>query len=268
MRNLCLLMLSCYSFFINAQDRKNDPISQQGYVQSYKIKKPAGKLIINVGEAIIEGYSGDEIIFSVTEKDNLIDKRAEGLQSINGLGLVDNTGLGINVTENKGLMEVTAINIMAAKKIKILVPKSVIVSYKNQSQHSETVIFKYIQNEIEIATTYNDVKLENITGPVTARSIHGNIDAMFSSNVKGPISIISIYGHADVSLPKSIKADVRASTTYGEIYVSPQLQLAVATPNVKNPPQVINEVNGKINGGGQKIDIRSDHDKIYLRANH
>lgn len=267
MRNLCSLFLICYSFFINAQELFNNPKSQKGYLQSYRIKKPAGKLVINIGQAVIEGYSGDEVIFSVTGNENKINKRAEGLQSINGSGLVDNTGLGINVYENKGLMEVTAINVMAEKKIKILVPESVIVSFKHQSQYAGTVLLKDMRNEIEIATTYDDVKLENITGPVTAKSIHGNIDAVFSSNVRGPISIISIYGHADVSLPESIKADVKASTMYGHIYLSPQLNLTVVTSNVKNPPQVINEVNGRINGGGQKIDIRSDHGNIYLRAN-
>jgi len=135
-----------------------------------------------------------------------------------------------------------------------------IIAFKHQSQYGGDVVFRNLQNEIEIATTYNKIELENITGPATVKSIYGNIDAIFSQNVKGPLSIISIYGHVDVTLPKAIKANLKATTSYGEIYMSPDIKVVVEGKNGDN------DLVGKINGGGLDTKISSDYGKIYLRA--
>jgi len=68
--------------------------------QEYKVK-PAGKLVINLSSVIVEGYNGNEIIFSSKRKEEPEDERAKGLSLVNGAGFTDNTGLGISVTEGK-----------------------------------------------------------------------------------------------------------------------------------------------------------------------
>lgn len=67
--------------------------------QEYKVAKNSGRLEIHLGRVSIEGYNGNEIVFTAKDFKNSKDDRAEGLRAINGLGLDDNTGLGINVSE-------------------------------------------------------------------------------------------------------------------------------------------------------------------------
>src|SRR5690349_459338 len=103
--------------------------------QDYKIAKSTGRLEINIGRVTVEGTTGNEIVFSSLENNQDKDERAAGLRSINGSGLDDNTGLGINVTDKDGVVTVRQLKKMNSPQIKILVPKGVIVSFQHESQY-------------------------------------------------------------------------------------------------------------------------------------
>lgn len=265
MKKIFLILFTLTTLSVQSQEKTNQTTTTEN-TRTYKVNKSKGKLLINLGQVIVEGYKGNEIVFSLEGKTPAEDKRAEGLQAVNALGLVDNTGLGINVSEKDGILEVNPLKKISSPSIKILVPENVIVSFKHQSQYGGKVVFRNMQNEIEIAATYNNVQLENITGPATVKSIYGNVEAVFSQNVKGPLSIISVYGHTDVSLPKSVKANLKATTSYGEIYISPDFKIEQEKKTEDDLIHYGNDLVGKVNGGGTDIEVRSDYSKIYLRA--
>lgn len=231
--------------------------------QEFKVAKSSGKLQINLSRVTVEGHTGNEIIFSSKDHNKKEDERAKGLKAINSLGLEDNTGLGINVTEKDGVLVVNQLKKMSSQDIKILVPKGVIVAYDHESQYSSKVVFRNLENEIEVSANYNSVELENITGPATVKAVYGSVDAVFSANVKGPVSIVSIYGHVDVAMPATIKANIKMSTSYGEIFVAPDFKIEVEKEG--EWVKYSDRVSGKINGGGMNIDFRSDYGKIYFR---
>lgn len=264
MKKIYLILFALMTLSVNAQKNDEQDESTQQITKTYKVKKNNGKLLLNLGKVTVEGYKGNEIIFSVQMEEDEEDKRAEGLQIVNALGLIDNTGLGMNISEKDGVLEVNSLKKMSFPDLKVLVPENVIVSFKHQSQYGREIIFKNMQNEIEIATTYNSVQLQNVTGPATVKSIHGKIEAVFSQNVKGPLSLISVYGLVDVTLPKSVKANLKTTTSYGEIYMSPDFKFNVEKKEELGSQS--NEVMGKINGGGTNIEVRSDYKKVYLRT--
>jgi hypothetical protein len=152
--------------------------------QEFKVAKSSGKLQINLGRVNVEGHTGNEIIFSSKDHDKEEDERAKGLKAINGSGLDDNTGLGINVTEKDGVLVVSQLKKMNSPDIKILVPKGIIVAYEHSSQYGNEVVFRNMENEIEVSANYNSVELENITGPATIKAVYGGVDAVFSTNCK------------------------------------------------------------------------------------
>lgn len=228
--------------------------------QDFKIARNTGRLDINIGRVTVEGYAGNEVVFSGRERDKKDDERAKGLKEINGLGLDDNTGLGINVEDKGNTITVRQLKKMNSPEIRILVPKGMTVSYAYESQYGGDVSFKNVEAEIEVSAQYNSVDLVNVSGPVTAKTIYGHIEASFDQNVKGPISIVSVYGYADVTLPATIKANIRMSTSYGELYASPDFKI-----EVERGMDDENRVSGKINGGGLNIDINSSYGKVYLR---
>jgi Putative adhesin len=232
--------------------------------QEYKVAKSSGRLEVNIGRVLIEGYNGSEIIFTSVDGPRDKDRRAEGLRAVNGSGLEDNTGLGINVTDANNIVSVRQLKKTNSPNIRIQVPKGVIVAYSYKSEFHGEVTLKNLENEIEISAEYNSFSLENITGPLTAKTIYGHIEATFGSNIKGPISIVSVYGYADVTLPASTKANLKLGTSYGEILVAPQFKIDVE-PKADGMKHYSDNVNGKINGGGMNIDITCSYGKVYLR---
>ncbi len=236
--------------------------------QEFKVNKSSGKLDLRIGKVTVEGHSGNEIIFTSSDGHKDKDERAQGLRSVSGSGLEDNTGLGINVTENGSTIVVNQLKKTNSPNIKILVPKGVIVSFNYESQYGGKAKFRNMENEIEIQSQYNSIELDNVTGPLTVNSIYGSVDATFTGNVKGPINIVSVYGHVDVGLPVGTKADLSLSTSYGEIMAAPESKIDVQrTTSGGLIREGGDDVRGKINGGGMSIKLEATYGKIYLRKN-
>jgi hypothetical protein len=237
-----------------------------GYSQEYKLAKSSGKLVINLPSVNVEGYNGNEIVFSNGDTNRDEDERAKGLRPINGSGLEDNTGLGINVTEKGTTYEVNAVT-TKGRTLTIKVPKGVSISYSySKVMNAGKASFRNVEGELEISVQYNTVDLENITGPLTAKALYGGIDAKFSDNIKGPISIVSIYGHVDVEIPAATKANLKMKTSHGEILASGDLKIEMEkSSNAEMISYSNNDVKGKLNGGGTEFTLRSDYGKIYLR---
>jgi predicted membrane protein len=233
------------------------------YSQEFKVAKSTGRLEIHTGSVTVEGHSGNEIIFTSTEARSEKDKRAEGLRSINSLGLEDNTGLGVNVTDKGNVVEVHQLKKTSSPNIKILVPKNIIVSFSHESQYGGEAVFKNLTNEIEISAQYNSIRLQNVTGPLTVKTIYGQVDATFDNVIKDPVSIISIYGHVDVTIPQTTKANLTLSTSFGEILVAPELNIKVELKG--GMVDYGDKVSGTLNGGGGSIELRCDYGKVYLR---
>ena len=231
--------------------------------QEFKVSKNSGRLEINIGRVTVEGHAGNDIIFSSTDNNREKDKRAEGLRSVNSLGLEDNTGLGINVTDKGGVVTVQQLKKTNSPNIKILVPKGVIVSFSYESQYGGTAEFKNMPNEIEVSAQYNSIELENVTGPLTVKTIYGHVEASLDASMKDPISIVSIYGYVDVSIPVSTKANLKMSTSYGEILADPEFKIEVDRQG--SMIAYSDKVSGKINGGGINIDLSCNYGKVYLR---
>jgi hypothetical protein len=227
--------------------------------QEFKVAKNTGRLELHLGRASIEGHSGNEIIFTSRDQDHEKDPRADKLTPINSLGLKDNTGLGLNVSEKDGVVTVYSLKKNNSPDVRILVPKGVIVAFEHEGVNAGTAEFRNMENEIEVSVQYNSVELENVSGPLTIRTIYGHVEATLTPNIKGPISIVSVYGYADVTLPEATKANLRMETSYGEILVDPDFKIDFENTRDND------RVGGKLNGGGINMDITCNYGKVYLR---
>lgn len=234
------------------------------YGQEFKIAKSTGRLQIYIGHVTVEGTTGNEIIFSSKDHERDEDDRAKGLRPVSGSGLEDNTGLGINVADKGNVIEVRQLKKMNSPNVRIQVPKGIIVYYEHESQYGGEVTFKNMENEIEVSANYNSVELENVTGPMTVKSVYGHVEADFNTNIKGPISIVSVYGYVDVTLPVATKADLKMSTSYGELFAAQEFKIEYEKRE-DNLVRYDDHLVGKINGGGLKVDLTSNYGKVYLR---
>lgn len=239
--------------------------SGQLIAQEYKLAKSSGKLVLkDINHVTIEGTAGNEIIFSSLDGRSDKDNRATGLRAINSMGLEDNTGVGLAVVDKGTTYEVYQLKKMDGPRVKIQVPKGVSISISHSTPHGEDIKLRNLESEIESSTVHTGIHLENVTGPLNIKTVHGEIEADFNAGIKSPIVLTSTHGLVDVTLPVATKANLTMSTSWGEIFVDPALKIEVEKTG-EMVKYSSNKLSGKLNGGGIEIELKSTHDNIYLR---
>lgn len=232
--------------------------------QDYKLNKNSGTLEIReVNYVTIEGYSGNEIVFSSRDNDRGDDERAKGLRAISSMGLEDNTGVGLSVVDKGNVIEVRQLKKMNGPDIRIQVPKNVNVLYYHSSPYGNAVQIRNFDGQVEVSTVHSGVKLTNATGPINIKTVHGDVDASFDTAPKSPVSIEAVHAHVDIALPVATKANLKMSTRFGEILVDPDFKIEIERTG--EMVRYSDNVSGKINGGGVEIDLSATHNNVYLR---
>lgn len=232
----------------------------------YKLDMNSGKLIVKeIAEVTFVGYSGSEVIIKNLDMDSEKSERAKGLKLINGLGLEDNTGIGINVNKEGGNAVINQIARNDEGEFEIKVPKGVTIVYEQSSVYGDEVILKDISGEIEVTTNHSDVELINVTGPLTINTVHGDIEGNFSDVSQGnPLSIVSTHGDIDLGIPSTTKSNFEISTSWGEIYSDLDIKIERGGDD-KMKRYSMNKVIGTMNGGGVSFKVKSTHGSVYLR---
>ncbi len=258
MKTKIILSASIFALFIVGS------ISAQEYKVSVDdVKKSKLSLNSFSGDLKIEGYAGNEIIFSSVgdEEDMAVPERARGLKPVYGGG-VDNTGVGLSVEKNAGSVSVTCLlPFTSSREYTVKVPESMAVEVSSECQYNNDIYINGMKNEIEIQSCHSII-LKNVTGPLVLSTISGDIEVTFSSLASGkPFSINSISGEIDITLPANIAADVELSAISGRMY---------SDFDFGNKSKEMNQVGGnvlstKLNGGGAKFSIVTVSGNIYLR---
>ena len=232
--------------------------------QEHKVSKNSGRLeIMEVNHVSIEGYDGNEIVFTARDHDRNKDERAKGLRALSSLGLEDNTGLGLSVVEKGNVIEVQQLKKTDGPQIKIMVPRGVVISYVHSSPYGEDIQIKNFAGEIQVSTVHNGVRLDNVSGKTSVKTVHGDIDASLSGTFNAPVAIESVHGHVDVAFPLNTKVNLTLSTSWGEVLVDPDFKIELDRNSA-----LINyseKIRGKLNGGGSEVILSSEHSNVYLR---
>ncbi|MDQ2656917.1 MAG: hypothetical protein M3Y60_05810 [Bacteroidota bacterium] len=232
--------------------------------QEYKVAKSSGRLeIIEVNHVSIEGYNGNEIVFTSQSGPRDRDARAEGLRALSSLGLEDNSGLGLSVVDKGNVIEVRQLKKTEGPRIKIMVPKGVVVSYSHSSPFGDVISVGNFEGEIQISTVHNGVVLTNTSGPTSVKTVHGNIEASLGSALTAAVKLESVHGHVDVALPVTTKANLNLSTDWGEVLVDPAFKIEIERSG--DLTRYSGRIKGKLNGGGSDVTLTSNHNNIYLR---
>jgi hypothetical protein len=232
--------------------------------QEFKVSKSTGTLEIReVNHVVIEGTTGNEIVFNARGGGREDDDRAKGLRALSGSGIEDNTGLGLSVVTSGDRVEVQQLKKMDGPDVTIKVPKGVKVYFSHTSPHGDQFEVNNFDGEIEVSTVHNDVILSNTNGPLNIKTVHGDIEATLTANQKSPARLVSVHGHVDVGMPVSMKANLRLGTSWGEILVDPDFKIEMEKTG--SMVKYSDKVSGKLNGGGIEIELASTHSNVYLR---
>lgn len=245
----------------------------QAFAQKeYKLAKSSGKLVINnISYLTVEGYEGKEIIITSKGKQEAADPRAEGLTVLGNSGF-DNTGIGIAVTQKDQVAEIAAVDKSNSLKVAIKLPYGVDLSVKTSgfgNEGGEPILLNNLKSEIDASTQYENIKLFNITGPVSIKTLHGNIESTLSPSFKGPISLVSVYGFVDLKVPENAKADMTINTLYETLYAAKDLKFEITetTQNKEVTPLTgLTYNNTKIDGQNVQIITLNENAQAAAKA--
>jgi len=247
--------------------------------QDYKVKMNAGgKVIINkVNKVDIVGHNGTEVVIQGASRNKKKDERAAGLRVISGSGNVDNTGLGLSAVKEGNELTIEQVIKNSKGRFTIKIPQGVAVLYEHNTHHGSDLNIKDISGEIEITAHFNNVKLENVTGPMSVNTVHGDVEATFTNvNQSNPSTIRSSHGWIDVTLPSSTKANLKLRSSHGDMFTDFDINRNEKVyknagkkhehdNNCGNCNTSKSRMTGAINGGGVLIDLYTSHANIYLR---
>jgi Putative adhesin len=108
-------------------------------------------------------------------------------------------------------------------------------------------------------TTNGGVNGRDLAGGVDAHSTNGGVTLDFTSLGSDRVSARTTNGGVELTLPSSAKADVSASCTNGGIQVSPDLTLTVTEQSRR-------KLEGRLNGGGTPIELRTTNGGVRIRT--
>jgi len=235
--------------------------------------KSAKRLVVKnlISDIKFEAYNGNEIQVQVTNF-KAPPKRADGLKELYGGG-EDNTGIGLNIMEmDNSVYIVGASKQTEDAKYVIKVPNSIAldIDYSSPFANADNLEFENFENEISVRSLQAGFIFKNVSGPITASSINGNIVATFGKvNQNNPITLTAINGNVDVSLPVNTPANLDLSTIHGSVYTD--FDITFDKKGSKSKDDEFHYIGGgassegKINNGGVKIKLSSINDDIYLR---
>lgn len=221
-----------------------------------------------VGKINITGHNGTDLVIKASGLPETPD-RAKGLKPLSAGG-VDNTKIGLSVTETDNIIMVSGVTKQSSESdYTIMVPNNMAVEIDYTSPFtSDDVEVENFGGEIEIGTLNGGVVLKEITGPVVLDMVNGDIEMVFSTvNQNSPMSIKTINGDIDITMPPSAKANLELGSLHGDIYTD--LNIDVDREKDNKGLRFIggmNDINGKLNGGGVKMAISTINGNIYLRS--
>lgn len=241
------------------------------------------------GEKLKTPKSSDSVIFRYKTIFNTDDNKEleEGLTPLGNKSNNPADNLYLDITENPGeliikdyhgsssdLFEnygvINAVNFN--NKYEILIPNSVKLLWNTEgckktnsntffiTSNSNAWELSDFKGEAEISTSYRSINLTDVSGPVIANTIGGNIKVVFDKvSPTNLYSLISNDGYIDMTLPQN--ANVQLDATGNRI---------LSDIDFKVLNEDLTEFDGKrmrlqLNGGKTKMKLDASLGSIYLR---
>jgi hypothetical protein len=115
-----------------------------------------------------------------------------------------------------------------------------------------------LKGRITAESTNGGVKAREITGQIDASTTNGGVDVELAQMPDGGVKLECTNGGIDLRLPKDAKATISARITNGGIKTN---DLAIETTETSR-----RRLEGRMNGGGPRIDIDGTNGGISLSA--
>ena len=222
--------------------------------RSYPLEAGGEVRIVNTnGKIEIEGTDGSTVEVKA-------EKIARGATDTAARELLPRIVIKEDIKPDRVSLEterMSGIMIGAAFEVRyhVRAPKNAVVNITNTNGQ---VALAALTGKVKAQTTNGGVNGRNLTGGVDARSTNGGVTIDMASIGPDSISLRTTNGGVTLTLPDGAKANLTASCTNGGINVS-------ALDNLEISEQSRRRLEGRLNGGGTAIEVRTTNGGIRVR---
>jgi hypothetical protein len=132
------------------------------------------------------------------------------------------------------------------------------------------VTVRGVSGLLEVVNSNAAIVLRGVSGTVLASTSNGAIEGTVLSVAPGlPMSFLTSNGRVDVTLPAKVKAELRMESDTGPITTDFQLTPLGAEPlerRIMRGGRLRTIRHGAVNGGGPRIDVRTENAPIVIRS--
>lgn len=259
-----LLTAALLSMRVMAQsDQLVVPLSDPG--KPYKVEVN----LVN-GSIKVAGYDGKEVVIEV-QSESKRRERDDDDHSKNGMHRI-NGGNSMDITAKEKNNTVTIGSDMPSRggTVSIKIPRN-IANLKVSTINGGVIVVSNVNGEIEADNTNGAIVLTDISGSVVANSINGAVKVAFKSIDPKAMAFSTLNGVIDVTFPANLKANVKLKSDRGNVYSDFDIVTDKQTPKVTKSNSegmyrltVDETINGKIDGGGPELIMKSMNGNIYL----
>lgn len=234
--------------------------------QDFKMKfnSPTNRKVLldmRGSDVTVEGYDGDELIIKGSSNREAAPSLAQGLRPVYSTG-TDNTRLGLAVTQTGANTIRIARTSHSDGHYTVRLPRETDVAFADNWGGSDDLTMRDLAGRIEVSLKSGDLRLLNVSGPVVANTISGDIQVRFSVAPSQPSAVSSVSGDVDVTLPAPSKISFSLRSISGEIYTDFDLNLSGGSGMKNLGGQTIE---GRANGGGTTLSLKTISGDIYVR---
>lgn len=224
------------------------------WTRSYPLEAGGEIRIVNTnGRIEIEGTDGSTVEVRA-------EKIARGATETAARELLPRITIKEDVRPDRIWLEterMSGIMIGAAFEVRyhVRAPKRAAVSISNTNGQ---VALTALDGKVKAQTTNGGVRGRDLTGGVDARSTNGGVTIDMASVGPDPITLRTTNGGLTLTVPDKAKANLTASCTNGGINVS-------SLENLDISEQSRRRLEGRLNGGGTPIELRTTNGGIRVR---
>ncbi len=229
------------------------------------------------------GLSSDSSVFKSYRFMNSFDDKSELEEGLKPLGNKSNhpeDNLYLDIIENPGELIIRDFNYsidgvfttsIFNNKYEVLIPKSIKLLWNTENcakKNSNTFFvgtnskpweLANFEGEVEVSAAYNSIKLTDVSGPVIANTIGGNIKVVFDKATPNDLySLISNDGYIDVTLPSMASINVDASADR----ILSDINFKILSEDLTSEGK---EMHLQLNSGANKMKVDAGTGSIYLR---
>jgi hypothetical protein len=235
-----------------------------------------GKLNVSIitGSIKVIGYDGKDMIIDAisderNDKKNSKD-RADGMKKIS-----TNDGYEIIAREKNNTINVSTDKVNMKINLTIKVPRK--TSIKLSTINDGDIWVENVSGNLEVSNINGDIRMKNVAGSVVANTINESIIVNFTEVTPNtPMAFTTLNGNVDITFPATIKSNIKLKSDMGEVYSDFDIEID------KTPIKVNHSIdkekglykikkdewtNGKINGGGAEIMMKTMQGDIFIRKN-